>query len=86
MKDKKYEYVHCYYCGRLVRLDKAIKLTISPKLKPDVSGEHSPTLILSSPIKIYICPACARYRGISKQDIKNKNKEQEILKKLGIEI
>ena len=86
MKDKKYGYVHCYYCGRLVRLDKAIKLTISPKLKPDVSGEHSPTLILSSSVKIYICPACARYRGISKKDIKNKNKEQEILKKLGIEM
>ena len=86
MKSKKYKYVHCYYCGRMARLDKAIKLTISPKLKPDVSGEYSPKLILSSPIKIYICPACARYRGISKQDIKNKNKEQEILKKLGIEM
>ncbi|WP_231434201.1 hypothetical protein [Candidatus Nanopusillus massiliensis] len=67
-------------------MDKAIKRTISPKLKPDVSAEQIPMLILSSPIKIYICPAFARYRGISKKDIKNKNKEQEILKKLGIEI
>ncbi|BFI73718.1 hypothetical protein YN1_7050 [Nanoarchaeota archaeon] len=86
MKEKKYQYVPCYYCGRMVRLDKAIKLVISPKLKPDVSEGQNPTLIISSPMKIYICPACARYRGISRKDIKNKQKEQEILKKLGIEV
>ncbi|MGC9133591.1 MAG: hypothetical protein ACP5GJ_04285 [Nanopusillaceae archaeon] len=86
MKDKKFQYVPCYYCGRMVRLDKAIKLVISPKLKPDVAEGQNPTLIISSPMKIYICPACARYRGISRKDIKNKNKEQEILKKLGIEV
>ncbi|MGB9674753.1 MAG: hypothetical protein ACP5G1_02105 [Nanopusillaceae archaeon] len=67
-------------------MDKAIKLVISPRLKLDVPQEQSPQLVISSPTKIYICPACARYRGISKKDIKNKNREVDILKKLGIEI
>ncbi|BBL45501.1 30S ribosomal protein S26e [Nanobdella aerobiophila] len=86
MKDKKYQYTSCYYCGKMTRMDKAIKLSISARLKPDITGDQAPSMIISSPMKIYICPACARYRGISKKDIRNKNKEQEILKKLGIEV
>lgn len=86
MKDKKFETVNCYYCGRLVRLDKAVVIYVSPKLKPDVPNEQSPVLIMSSPMKIYICPACARYRGISKKELRIKEKGEEILKKLGIEI
>lgn len=86
MKDKKYETVHCYYCGRLVRKDKAVVIYVTPKLKPDVSQDQSPSIIMASPMKIYICPACARYRGISRKELKLKEKGTEILKKLGIEI
>ncbi len=86
MKEKKYQSVHCYYCGRLVRIDKAVVLRISPRIKLDVPEDQRPFLIQTQPIKIYICPACARYRGISRKDIRNKEKEKEILTKLGIEI
>jgi len=86
MKEKKYSTVHCYYCGRLVRIDKAIVLRVTPRIKLDVSEDQKPFLTQLQTIKIYICPACARYRGISKRDLKNKEKEKEILTKLGIEI
>lgn len=86
MKDKKFGTVNCYYCGRLVRIDKAIVLYVSPKIKPEGLSEGSAGIIQTAPVKIYICPACARYRGISRKDLKSKAKEQDILKKLGIEV
>ncbi|RDD52149.1 hypothetical protein BA065_03225 [Nanoarchaeota archaeon NZ13-N] len=84
MRAKKYSNVHCYYCGRLVRIDKAVVLRVSPRIRLDVSDDQKPFLVQVQPIKIYICPACARYRGITKKDLRNK--EKEILTKLGIEI
>lgn len=86
MKNKKFQYVHCYYCGRLTRLDKAVVLTVGPRLKPDVPDTDAPKIIMSNPIKVYICPACARYRGISKKSVGKIEKENDILKKLGIEV
>jgi len=86
MKNKKYSTVHCYYCGRLVRTDKAIVLRITPRVKLDVPEDQRPFLTQLQTVKIYICPACARYRGISRRDLKNKEKEKEILTKLGIEL
>lgn len=86
MKNKKYQSVHCYYCGRLVRLDKAIVLNISPKIKLDIPEAEGPKIVLTAPVKIYICPACARYRGISRKDIKSLEREKDLLKKLGIEM
>ncbi|GEM_PF-1389024 len=86
MKDKRFQYVRCYYCGRMTRLDKAIVLNISARLKPDVPEGQEPAFIITNPVKVYICPACARYRNISKKDIRDRMKEKDILKKLGIEI
>ncbi|MEM1634306.1 MAG: hypothetical protein QXR54_01525 [Nanopusillaceae archaeon] len=85
MKNKKYQNVTCYYCGRLTRIDKAIELRVGTRFKLDVPDDQKPFLIQTNIVKIYICPACARYRGISRKDLKIKEKEKEILTKLGIE-
>ncbi len=53
--------VHCSYCGKLVPRYKAIvrykSFFIKDPLLKDVK-------MLSLKRKIYICPACARFRGI----------------------
>jgi len=84
MKYKRYQYVDCYYCGRLVRLDKAIVLTVSPRLRPEVPENQTPLAIITAPRKIYVCPACARFRGLTKKVIKEKG--VELFKRLGIEV
>lgn len=81
---KRYQYVNCYYCGRFVRLDKAIILTVSPRLKPEVPENQAPLAIIAAPRKIYVCPACARFRGLTRKVIKEKG--TELFKRLGIEI
>ncbi len=83
---RKYQYVTCYYCGRRTRRDKAIVLYVSPRLVPDVKESERPEAILAHPRKIYVCPACARYRGLSRRDLMSREKTRDVLKKLGIEI
>ena len=85
MRDKGYQYVSCYYCGKLTRYDKAITLYVSPKLvSPDIPDNQKPLAVLVAPKKIYVCPSCARFRGLSRKVTSRGG--QDLLKKLGIEI
>ena len=83
MKYKRFQYVTCYYCGRKTRLDKAIVIHASPRIIPETTEQNRPLAVITAPRKIYVCPSCARFRGLSKKTIKA---ESELLKKLGIDI
>ena len=83
MKFKRFQYVTCYYCGKKTRLDKAVIIYASPKIIPETTEQNKPLAVITAPRKIYVCPSCARFRGISKRSIKTKS---DLLKKLGIEV
>ena len=55
--------VRCYYCGRVVPKEKAYVVYLKPNLTGDLS-EKEVLGAFSTTRKIYVCPSCARYRGI----------------------
>jgi len=76
------QFVYCYFCGRRLPRSKAIPVIIRPNLVPEVKESEKPVLVMAAPIKAYVCPSCARFRGIHRSDwirqLKEEEKEREL--------
>ncbi|AAR38898.1 NEQ043 [Nanoarchaeum equitans Kin4-M] len=55
--------VRCYYCGRILPKEKAYVIYTKPNVAGELS-ENEVIAVFSQKRKIYVCPSCARHRGI----------------------
>ena len=68
----KITYVTCIYCGRKVPRDKAIPLYKKPSWLAALDNTQEIEFVGWGAEKVYVCISCAKHRGISFRDWREK--------------
>jgi len=71
-------YIICSYCKKAFPRSKAFSKVVGFKISdPSLRREINPKQIMFSPQKIYICPSCARFRGIVEPGKSRKSRKEK---------